>query len=40
MKTSQTEIHITGITQSRHDRKAGYVCGLTKKASFNKFKAI
>ena len=30
-KTSHTEVHITEISQSRHDRKAGHACGMTKK---------
>ena len=39
--TSQTEVHTTEISQSRHDREAGHACGMTKKkASCNKFRAI
>ena len=30
-KTSQTEVHTTEISQSRHDREAGHPCGMTKK---------
>ena len=29
--TSHTEVHITEISQSGHDRKAGHACGMTKK---------
>ena len=30
-KTSHTKVHITEISQTSHDRKAGYACGMTKK---------
>ena len=30
-KTSQTEVHTTEISQSRHDREAGHACSMTKK---------
>ena len=30
-KTSHTEVHITEISQSSHDRKAGHACDMTKK---------
>ena len=29
--TSQTEVHITKISQSSHDRKTGHACCMTKK---------
>ena len=30
-KASHTEVHITEISQSSHDRKAGHACRRTKK---------
>ena len=30
-KISKTEVHITKISQSRHDKKAGHACSTTKK---------
>ena len=30
-KTSHTEVHITEISQSRHDRMARHVCSMTQK---------
>ena len=30
-KTSHAEVHITEISQSIHDRKAGHMCRMTKK---------
>ena len=32
-KTSHTKFHITEISQSGHDRKAGHVCSMTKKGN-------
>ena len=34
-KTNHTEIHITEISQSRHDIKAWHACGMTKKRQGN-----
>ena len=30
-KKSHTEVHITEISQSSHDRTAGHACRMTKK---------
>ena len=34
-KTNHTEVHITEISQSRHDRKAWHARGMTKKRQGN-----
>ena len=30
-KTFHIKVHITEMSQSSHDRKAGHACGMTKK---------